>query len=456
MRTRIPSALPGFWGTWGALTLLVIAGFVVAFGYVGAPPPKVVRLAAGSPDGAYYRYGQRYAEILAKDGITLEVVATAGSVENLARLSSGDVALALVQGGCASDADRARLQSLGSFFAEPVWVFTRTAMPVGQLSELKSKRIAVGSPGSGTAVLSRQLLAVNGVTALNATLVQTDPAETARALLEEAVDAAMFVAAPDAPFVRHLAEAPGIALLDLGRTAAYARRYAYLTPAVLSQGVIDLERDIPPRDTRLVATAANLVARTDLNVSLIPALLNAVTRVHQAAGLLESQREFPSADLVDLPVNEDAARYIRNGPSFLYRWLPYTTAVLLDRLKVLALPFVALVLPLLKVGPPLYQWRIRSRIYRWYADVRAIDARLLTDPAPDQESLLARLQSLEQEVASVSVPLAYAGELYHLRLHIRLLQERLNARARHASSPPTAASARGWDEPGVYGVRDGP
>jgi hypothetical protein len=140
--------------------------------------------------------------------------------------------------------------------------------------------------------------------------------------------------------------------------------------------------------------------------------------------MLERRKQFPSTNFVDLPLRQDARLYILNGPSFLYRWLPYRTAVLLDRLKVLVLPFVALLIPLFQIGPPLYQWRIRSRIYRWYAAVREIDTMLLsgTTEAPECDRLL----EFEREVASVSVPLAYAGEQYHLRLHIRLLQERLD------------------------------
>jgi hypothetical protein len=250
------------------------------------------------------------------------------------------------------------------------------------------------------------------------------------------LDAALFVASSEAPFIRRLFEQPGIDVLDMERTAAYGRLFPFLTPVVLAEGVIDLERNIPRRDTRLVAAAASLAARTDLHAGLVPALLDAVTRVHEAGGVLEDRRQFPSVDFVDLPLDQDARRYILNGPSLLYRWLPYQTAVLLDRLKVLILPFVALLLPLFRIGPPLYQWRIRSRIYRWYGAVRDVDTRLLSGTPADLPSIRHRLQTLEREVASVSVPLAYAGEQYHLRLHIRLLQERVDRlEGRDASAP---------------------
>jgi hypothetical protein len=180
----------------------------------------------------------------------------------------------------------------------------------------------------------------------------------------------------------------------------------------------------------LVAASANLAALPDLNPSLIPAVLNAVTRVHRAGGVLEHNRQFPSSDFADLPLNEDARRYLINGPSFLFRWLPYGTAVILDRLKILVLPLLALLLPLFKVAPPLYTWRIRSKIYRWYAAVREVESSIQEEKVSGHAaSLIERLSELDRQVASVSVPLSYTAELYHLRLHIRFLQEKLQSSA---------------------------
>ena len=124
-------------------------------------------------------------------------------------------------------------------------------------------------------------------------------------------------------------------------------------------------------------------------------------------------------------MNEDAQRYITNGPSFLHRWFPYRTAVLLDRLKILIVPFLALLIPLFRVAPPLYKWRIRSRIYRWYETVREIDALVQDADAQGAEAAMKRLKELEKEVASVSVPLSYTGELYNLRVHIGFVEEKL-------------------------------
>ena len=435
MTKRISTAVLEFVKVWGLLVLIVAAGFIVTYQFVGAPPPKVVRIATGAKNGAYFAFAQQYARALKNDGITLEVIPTAGSVENFEMLRKGEVSLALVQGGSATAEDKETLQSLGSLFLEPVWIFSRKQKQIEQLPDLKGSRIAVGTARSGTYFLAMQLLSATGITEANATLVRTDSAQAVSLLSENEIDAAFFVTSPEAPIISALLKQPDIELVNFHRAPAYSHLFPFLTAVTLNEGVLDLQHDIPARDTTLVATSANLAARTDLNPSLIPAVLKAVSRVHQAGGVLEHKGQFPSVDFVDLPLNEDARRYMTEGPSFLFRWLPYGTAVLLDRLKILVLPFLALLLPLFRIAPPLYQWRVRSKIFRWYATLRDIDT-AMQEEAISPELLLKRLKELEREVSSVSVPLSYAGELYHLRLHIGFLQERLE-KALETESDPT-------------------
>jgi TRAP transporter TAXI family solute receptor len=428
MSRRISAAVVEFLKVWGLLAVIVLVGFLITYQYVGAPPPKLVRIATGANNGAYYTFAQEYARLLASDGITLEVVPTAGSVENLELLKSGEVSLALIQGGSATRDDKERLQSLGSLFLEPIWIFVRRQSAVKRFLELKGNRVSVGIAGSGTHLLATQLLSAAGITETNTQLIREETARAIDSLSNGKIDAAFFVASPEAPIIRKLFAAPAVELLNFDRAAAYGRWFPFLTPVTLSEGVIDLQQNIPAHDTPLVAASANLAARRDLNPSLIPAVLNAVTRVHQAGGVLEHKRQFPSVDFADLPLSEDARRYLINGPSFLFRWLPYGTAVLLDRLKILVLPLLALLLPLFKIAPPLYTWRIRSKIYKWYAAVREVESSIQQDKVSgDPASLINRLSELDRQVASVSVPLSYAAELYHLRLHIRFLQEKLQS-----------------------------
>jgi TRAP transporter TAXI family solute receptor len=444
MSNRFATAFLEFIKVYGLLALIVAAGFAVAYQYVGAPPPAAVRIATGPESGAYHAFARQYARLLADDGIALEIVPTAGSVENLELLRRGDVSLALVQGGSAGDEDRKELESLGSLFLEPVWVFTRKQKTIKRLSELKGRRVAVGRPGSGTHLLAMRLLAANGVTKANATVIEENAAEMAPSLQRGGIDAAFYVASPEAPLVRTLLQNPVIEILSYDRAPAYGRLFSFLTPATLSEGVVSLERDIPSRDIVLVAAAANLAARKDLNASLIPALMNAVTRIHQVPEILTHTRRFPSVDFFELPLNKEARHYITNGPSFLFRWLPYGTAAPLDRLKILLLPFLALLLPLFRIAPPLYTWQVRRKIFRWYAAVREIDSMIQEEAfagAADVQSAIKRLKALEREAAAVSVPLSYAGELYHLRLHIAFLQEKLEKLAGQPAERGQAAGS---------------
>jgi TRAP transporter TAXI family solute receptor len=437
MSRRISSAVVESGKVWSLILLIVAIAFVVTYQFVEPPPPKTVRIATGDKDGAYYTFAQRYAALLAQDGITLEIVPTAGSVENLALLKKGEVSLALVQGGSTSEADGAELQSLGSMFLEPVWIFTGKKVAINRLADLKGKRVAVGAPGSGTQMLALALLAADGVGKTDAAFIAQGALQAVTQLVDGKIDAAFVVTSPRAPMIRALLEKPAVQLFSFTRAPAYAHLFPFLTAVTLYEGVLDIPRDIPSRDTTLVAVAANLVARQDLNSNLVPALMRTATQVHQQAGVFAKQRQFPSVDFVDLPINTTARYYIRNGPSFLFRWLPYTAAVYLDRLKIMLVPFIVLMIPLFRFAPQIYQWRVRYKIYRWYEAVREIDATLQEEShGALDEGIIRRLKNLEKEVASVSVPLSYTGELYNLRLHIRLLADKIAA----ISSESTAHS----------------
>ena len=88
------------------------------------------------------------------------------------------------------------------------------------------------------------------------------------------------------------------------------------------------------------------------------------------------------------------------------------------------LPFLALMIPLFKIMPPIYRWRMRSRIYRWYKEVLEIDHLLFLEDT-DLGQARTALERIEYEVSHIEIPLSYAEELYDLRLHISLIQQKL-------------------------------
>jgi TRAP transporter TAXI family solute receptor len=406
--------------------LLVIAGFWVAYHFVDPAPPKVVRIATGAPEGAYAATGARYSQILATHKVRLEVVHTAGSVENLQLLQAAKdgADVAFVQGGIGNPEDPPTLMALGSLFYEPLWVFVRAEVPAERLADLRGRRLAVGPDGSGTRALALELLRANGIPDDPALELFTSGPEAVEALLRGSVVAAFFVTAKPLPAFNPLLRSPAIRLMDFDQADAYLRRFRYLAKVTLPAGLLGFAPDIPPRSITLLAPPATLVARADLHPAIVDLLLGAATEVQGTGQLFEGPGEFPSAQHVSFPLSEDAERYFRRGPTFLRRHLPFWVATFVERMLVLLIPVVTLLIPVMRIAPPVYRWQVRSRIIRWYRDLHDIEERTRTAVHPEvREESRRRLAAVEQQVGRVVVPTRYADSLYQLRLHIQFVKQ---------------------------------
>jgi TRAP-type uncharacterized transport system substrate-binding protein len=419
-------------GYFGTAALVTMAGFVLAYQFIEPAPPDHITMATGRPDGAYHRFAEQYRTILARDGITLELVPSAGSVENLTRLRDpgSDTDLALVQGGLAP-ADESALVSLGSLFYEPVWFFFEGDREFARFSELNASRVAIGEEGSGTRALALEILQANGISADAEGLLPLAGTAAADALLASGVDGVFLVGSPRSPVVQRLLESRAVQLMDVVRAEAYVRRTDYLSSLELPQGVISLEFNRPPSDVRLLATAASLIARPDLHPALVDLLLMAASEVHGQRGLFTVHRQFPSPDLTDFPLSDEARRFYTHGPPFLQTALPFWAANLVDRLKIMLLPFLFLLVPLSRLLPPIYRWRMRSRVYRWYGELAELEQNVGTHVSEDQmRQVELSLNRLEHELKNVQVPRSYANELYGLRLHLELVRKAVLHRTR--------------------------
>ena len=414
------------------IVLIVGIGFVIAFQFVQPAPPKRIVITTGSDSGAYYAYAGRYANILARNGVTLEVRTSAGSLQNIERLENDEAQIGFVQGGVIEpkgDPDEedtdSRLLSLGSVFFEPVWVFYRGDRRFDRLTDLKGKRIAIGQEGSGVRQLAQQLLSANEIKPGDH-LLPLSGLKAAEELQQGRIDAAFIIAAENAPVVQVLLRSPGVKVMSFAQAEAYQRRFPFLTKLTLPQGVADLVRDYPPHDVTLLAPTANLVVRDDLHPALQSLLLQAATEVHGRAGFFQRAGEFPVYKDRLLPLSPEAARYFKSGPPFLQRYLPFWLAVLIDRLMVLLIPIFALMIPLLKVAPAIYSWRVRSKVFRCYGELKYLeeDLKQRFDAAKLRE-YRSRLEVLDDEARGLKVPLAFTDLVYTLREHVNLVRQTL-------------------------------
>jgi len=410
------------------VVLLIMAGFGLAYHYVDPAPPRTVRIAAGPEQGAYMESARRYREILARDGIRLEILTTSGSIQNLQLLQSAGsgVDVAFVQGGTAQE-DTPGLLSLASVFFEPLWVFVRRDAASGYLADLKGRRLAVGVEGSGTRALALQLLAASGM-AKEAILLPIAGDDAVQGLLTGKVDAAFFVIGRPLPQLGPLLRAKGILLMSFAQADALAQRFRFLSKVVLPEGGLDLAANIPARDVVLVAPAATLVARDTLHPAIIDRVIQAANEVHGRRQLFGDPDQFPSSRFVDIPMSPDAVRDLKSGPNFLRRNLPFWAASLTERFLVLLVPLVTLSIPLLRFAPAIYRWQVRRRIMRRYRRLQQIEKQAFkTKSAAERDRSLEQLQALEDEVGELKIPAGYADGLYLLRTHIRFARQILEA-----------------------------
>ena len=414
--------------------LLALVLIALAWWLLDPTPPRHVVLATGAPQGAYAEFGTRYAERLKRHGITVELRNTQGAADNLALLRdpASGVDIAFVQGGAGEAREGDTLVSLGSMFHEPVWLFYRSdsaqrllkTTQLDSLSQLVGWRVNIGAPGSGVPPLARQLLEANRIDPASLVITQQPTTPAVVDLLEGRLDAVVLASAPEALMVQMLLQTPGVALFDFAQADAYTRRLGFLNAVTLPRGVVDLAADQPRADIHMVAPTATLVARDSLHPALAQLFVQAAHDIHGQPGWFQRKGDFPNARDGERPLAAEAERFYRNGVPWLQRYLPFWMSNVVDRMWLALLSIVAVLLPLTRVVPPIVELRIRSRVFRWYGQLREIEQGAAERPAA---TLIDELDAIEARVNAIQVPLSYTDELYALKSHIQLVRRRLQA-----------------------------
>jgi TRAP-type uncharacterized transport system substrate-binding protein len=422
--------------------LIVGAGFWFAARYIKPAPPDLTHISCGAEGSAYETYCARYKPLIEPFGVQVDLLPSAGSIENLHRLldAGQPVDFAFVQGGSAEDRPPGLL-SLGAAYDEPVWVFYRGRPGLERLDQLKGLRIGIGAEGSGTRHLALQLLEVHAMTGNMKLLKPLGGTAGVMALLERRIDALIVVGAVHSGTVWSLLYSEGISLMSMAQSPAYARRFPHLNLLTLPRGAIDFVRDIPSRDISLVATRAYIVAREDTHPALIDLMLGAMKPAHAEATVFQRPGEFPKSDGGDFELHPRAARFYEVGPPFLQRYLPFSIANLLDRMIVLLVPLLALAVPLFRILPQLYVWRVRSRLYRWYGELKDLERQALQDDSPrTRAEWLLDLDRIETAVSRITVPLSHADYHYQLRAHIHMVRRRIQGLAENVPTDGLSTS----------------
>ena len=419
----------------GPVTLMVLIVCGLGFWLVDPAPPRIIDISTGPENSAYERFAKLYAAELAKNQIQLRFKTSQGSQENLQRISDPDseIEVGFVRSGSTDRTEAAEkgLVSLGSLFYEPIWIFYRDKKEMTTISQFRGRRINVGPDGTGVGRIFEQILSVNNMSADDVSFQHLDDTPATVAFLAGQLDVLVFSTASDAPLVQMLLQTPGVRLFDFVQAEAYTRRFPYLSQVTLPRGIVDIGLDLPARDYHLISPTATLVAHESLHPALTGLLLQAAAKIHSRADWLSKQGEFPSDRYTEIPVSSEAEKFYKNGAPVLQRYLTFWVANFIERMWVVIVALGALFLPLSKIIPPLYVWRIRSRIYRWYGQLRTVEQNIDNLSSSDKKATLEKqlnyLDEIEDKVNRISVPLSYAEELYGLRSHIQFVRTRVQS-----------------------------
>ncbi len=409
-------------------TALLVSSLIFFFGNA---PPTSISMASGPKDSSYYRNAQRYKELLAKQGVKVNVIETDGSIDNLQRLlkPASKIDVGFVQSNLPPNTDVSKLMSLGSMSNQPLFIFYR-GKPTTFLTEFAGKRLWLGPEGSGNLFLSESLLKLAGIQNIETPAIKAlDTSEQAAEALQKGEIDALFLMSESTPsgLIRKLYSRPDIRLFSFDQADAYIRNTKYLSKITVPKGVFDLKLNVPAQETVLLAASLELVAHPTLHPAISDLLLDAAKTIHGRGGRLRNPGEFPVLQERAFPISPDAMRYFQSGKGYLYATFPFWIASWINRFLAVILPVLLLLIPAIKLLPTIYRWRFEFRINRWYGQLQPLERGIFQQPlnVAKRDELLNSLDHIEKGINDIKVPTAFARRLYALREHIHFVRQYL-------------------------------
>lgn len=411
--------------------IVLIASIFLTIWLLLPGPPKTLTIATGFPDGLYHQFAKQLQVELAKEKIVLRIQNTGGSVDNLALMadSKSGVDLAIIQSGVGNPNQYPKLTALAGLFYEPLWVwyrpdaFIKDGGSLRQLSQLKGKKVSIGNEGSGTNMLSQAILKLNDIESTQLNLVSLSPDEAINQLRQGGIDVAMIVLAGEAPLLKDFYQLPGIRLMDFDQAETYTRVLPYLNRVDIPRGLVSIAHDLPKQDIHVIAPTATLVAHSDINPATVSLLLGTTYDILRNYSRLQKPGEFPSSKGLDFPIDLDAEIFLKDGPSFFYRHLPFWGAVWLERVIKILIPLLIILLPIFTYLPVILNLSLKIRLGRLYKTLKTIEKRFAASKNTDE--LLSGLNDLENRIERLNVSAIQSKELYDLRMHIALVRDQL-------------------------------
>lgn len=412
------------------IVLVIAASWLIVHLLSPAPPNKIVIL-SGPKGSNFYDDANQYAKMIRKHGVNVEVVVTTGSEQNLELLlnkkSKADVGF--IKNSSTIKESAKNIVSLGTVLVNPLLVFYK-GDDLNFITELKGKRVAIGPDDSATKEFVAEVLRENELNVQDITTLALESEESINALINGDVNAIFLTGElVSQDRVHQIMNIPGVKVMNFEQADGYTREFKFLSKLEIPEGAFNLGKNIPHKNIKLIGTSVELVAKESLHPALSDLIIAASKEVSGSSNMFRDKHEFPQLIEHNIPISEEANRYYKSGAPFLYKKLPFWLASFLDRMLLIFLPLLIVLIPASKIIGPLYKWRIRSRIYKWYGDLMKIQQDIKGQLSElERVNLTARLNDIEEKVNKLALPLSYASELYALRAHIEYVKARCNGK----------------------------
>ncbi len=412
----------------GAIVLLAVLGWGLAI-IIAPAIQRTIVITTGADNGIYRGFAERYAPILKRDGITLDIRSSSGSIENYQRLTNpdSDYEVGFIQSGTTTPKETDHLQTIAAVSYEPIWVFYRGNATVNRLAQLRGKRIAIGVPGSGLLNVANVLLDYSGVTGENTTLLKMDAGKAYQGLESGQLDAAFFIGRPDAPMQTTLLNSD-LKLMSFAQADALVQKFPSLSKIVFPRASTSIVNDLPQADVTLLAATALLVAKDTMHPALVYLLLDAAKTAHGGEDYFTPLGTFPNLNTEEFPLSDESTRYFKSGRPFLQRYLPFWLASFIERRLLILLPFMALLLGLLQALPRMAEARIKSRLVVWYRELKSLEDEIWNNRQPTSEQIAQwreEIENIDAYAGQIRIPQRYLHDVYALKQAIGVVRKRI-------------------------------
>lgn len=246
-----------------------------------APATETLELsfATGGTSGTYYPLGGAISNVWNSmiDGINVTIQPAGASVENVNRLASGEVDLALAMNNIADQAFKGEGESfanaidnfyaIGVVYPEVIHVITTVDSGINSISDLAGKNVNPGPPGSGTYVTAMEIMSVFGIDPMSD--IKSKPgsfSDAVAGLKDGNIDAAFAVLSFPASAVIEIGTSKDVKILEIkgDELAKLQETVPFAAPFTISGG----EYKGQDEDAQTVALQAVLYSKEGISEEL--------------------------------------------------------------------------------------------------------------------------------------------------------------------------------------------